>query len=157
MKIARRSFAGSCIALICLLGALAFLTVSVPSVHATGPTALTVQVAKPNNYAVVAGDLTLSFATCDNVNGNTFPSTGMEVLEVMNTDSSAHTFTVNSVPDALGRSDTSLTGYSVAAAVGAVPGMAFLQLNHANGWVSGGAITLACNSALLRFAVLRYN
>lgn len=68
-------------------------------------------------------------------------------------DSSTHTFTVNSVADALGRFDTSLTGYSVLVS----PGIVGIQMKNLNGWQSGGTVTLACNSALLKYAVLRTN
>lgn len=115
-------------------------------------TPLTVQTLKENNYAVQAGDLTLTFTACDNVNGNSFASTGKEVLIVQNSDAAgAHTFTVTSVPDSLGRSDTTLTGYSLPLSTFAV-----IYVNTIAGWKQGtGLILLACNSNLIKFAVVQ--
>lgn len=115
-------------------------------------TTLTIQPLKENNYNVQAGDLTLTWTACDNVNGNAFTSTGHEILLVNNTDGAgAHTFTVTSVPDALGRSDTSLTGYSVA-----INGFAMIYTISLNGWKQNtGQIFLACNSNLIKFAVIQ--
>jgi hypothetical protein len=73
-------------------------------------------------------------------------------LLVQNSDASPHTFTVNSVADPYGRTDSSLIGYSVAS--NAIVG---IQMKQLNGWAgAGNGITLACNSNLLKFAVLRY-
>ena len=116
-------------------------------------TPLTVPNFKINNYAVQPGDLTLSFVPCDPVNGNSYVATGTEILLVQNTDSAAaHAFSVISTPDKYGRLDTSLTGYSVAAS-----GLVAIQLKEMDGWLGpGDVITLGCNSALVNFAVLRY-
>lgn len=134
---------------------LAFLMLAVTPAFAA-QTAITVQVLKQNNYSVAAGDLTLTFAACDATNGNSFYSTGQEVLLVQNADgASAHTFTVASVPDAAGRTDTSLTNYSVATS-----GFTAIQLkNWSNGWYQSGGqnIYLSCTSTQLKFAVLRYS
>lgn len=116
------------------------------------PTALTPVTLKQNNYAVQAGDLTLTFSACDNTNGNSFIATGQEILLVQNTDTATHTFTVSSVADALGRTDTSLTNYTVAAS-----GFAAIQMKATTGWFSGGIDTLSCSSNLIKFAVVRYN
>lgn len=139
--------------LACLLViAVALVFVGTPVVRATGPTALTVAQLKVNNYAVLAGDLTIAFAACDNVNGNVYTASGTEILLVQNSDSSTHTFTVNSSPDNYGRLDTSLTGYPVLVS----PGIAGIQIKQMQGWISGNTISLACNSAMLKFAVVRY-
>lgn len=118
------------------------------------PTALTPVTLKQNNYTVQAGDLTITYAACDNTNGNSFIGTGQEVLLVQNSDTAAHTFTVTSVADSLGRTDSSLTGYSVAAS-----SFAAIQMKYLQGWGASGTntVTLACNSALIKFAVVRYN
>jgi hypothetical protein len=115
-------------------------------------TALTPQVLKENNYQVIAGDLALTEVACDATNGNSFPFTGREMLLVHNTDAAAaHTFTVTSVPDSIGRTDTSLTSYSVALST-----IAVIHLDQIPGWrQSNGTILLACNSALIKFGVLR--
>lgn len=114
-------------------------------------TPLTVIVLKQNNYAVIAGDLTITYTACDNSNGNSFVATGQEILLVQNSAGSSGTFTVASVPDSLGRSDTSLTTYSVAAA-----GFAAIQMKYTQGWISGTTIGLTCSAATMKFAVLRY-
>lgn len=115
------------------------------------PTALTIIILKQNNYAVQAGDLLVTFTACDNVNGNSFIATGQEVLLVQNTSGSSGTFTVTSVADALGRTETSLTAYSVAAA-----GFASIHMKYTSGWISGSVINLTCSAATMKFAVLRY-
>jgi hypothetical protein len=132
----------------CVLGAL--LMFAVPA-FAT-PTALSTIVLVQNNVAVTAGQLVVAFTACDNVNGNSFVSTGREVLLVDNTAGSSGTFTVTSQPDALGRSDTSLTAYSLAA--GAI---AAVQMKYQTGWINGTSITLACSAATMKFAVVQYN
>lgn len=107
---------------------------------------------KVNNYAVQAGDLTITFTACDAVAGNSYVAAGTEILLVQNTDASAHTFTVTSTADNSGRLDTSLTSYSVAA--NAIAG---IQMKQMTGWIgAGNVVTMACNSNLLKFAVLRY-
>jgi len=116
-------------------------------------TALTPITLKQNNYAVVAGDLTLVWTAGDAANGNTFPFTGNEILLAWNTDSSAHSFSLQSVPDQLGRSDTSLQAYSVPAT-----SIAAIQLNQLPGWNQNGQFVInAVSSALVKFAILRKN
>lgn len=115
------------------------------------PTALTPIQLKLNNYAVIAGDLTVTFTAMDASNGNSFAATGGEILIFNNTDASAHTITINSVADNLGRTDTSLTTYSIAA-----NGFAAVQMKFLPGWVSGGLVTMTTSSALVKVAVLRW-
>jgi len=113
-------------------------------------TALPPVVLKENNYAVQAGDLTLALDTADNVNGNSFPFTGREILLVQNPDASAHTFTVTSVADSLGRTGD-LGPYSVAAT-----SIAVIDMDTLAGWrQANGTILLAFNSNLLKVKVLR--
>lgn len=116
------------------------------------PTPLTTQALKENNYSVLAGDLALTFTACDNVNGNSFKGTGHEILVVQNSDAAgAHTFTVTSIADSLGRSDSSLTGYSLPLSTFAV-----INVNTLSGWRQvDGTIQLACNSNLIKFAVVQ--
>lgn len=115
-------------------------------------TALTPVQLKLNNYSVQAGDLTIPFTACDTVNGNSYTAVGSEILLVQNTDSSTHTFTVTSVADPYGRTDSSLTTYTVAVS----PAIVGVQMKQLQGWVGpGNAIGLTCSSALLKFAVLR--
>lgn len=115
-------------------------------------TVLTPQVLKENNYQVIAGDLALTETACDATNGNAFAFTGREMLIAHNTDAAAaHTFTVTSIPDSLGRTDTTLTGYSVP-----LSSIAVIHLDQIAGWrQSNGTILLACNSALIKFGIVR--
>jgi hypothetical protein len=116
-------------------------------------TALTVVTLKENNYAVQAGDLTVTPAAMDASNGNSYVATGQEILLFENSDTAAHTITITSVADALGRSDTSLTTYSIAAS-----GFAAIQMKYLAGWLETGAlIYLTTSSALVKVAVLRYS
>jgi hypothetical protein len=114
-------------------------------------TALTITALKENNYNVQAGDLTVTQGAADTSNGNAFTCTGKEILVINNTDSSSHTFTMTSVADVLGRSDSSLTNYSVAANT-----IAAINCNTLAGWKeTTGQIFLTCGSALVKFAVLQ--
>jgi hypothetical protein len=128
--------------LIVLASVLAFAT----------PTLLSTQVLVQNNAQVTAGQLAVTFAACDNVNGNSFTSTGREILLVQNTDASAHTFSATPVPDPYGGINSTMNPYSVAA-----NSFASVQMKFLIGWQSGGVITLACNSNLIKFAVLQTN
>lgn len=116
------------------------------------PTVLTVQALKENNYPVIAGDLAFTLTACDNANGNSFKATGKEILIVQNSDGAgAHTFTISSVADPFGRTDSSLTSYSVP-----LNGFAVINVNTLTGWrQADGTIQLACNSNLMKFAVVQ--
>jgi hypothetical protein len=116
-------------------------------------TALTPVQLKQNNYAVVAADLLVTPVAMDASNGNSFPLTGQEILLFQNTDSSAHTITISSVADSIGRTDSSLTGYSIPA-----NGIAMIQVSQIAGWSQPGALMfLATSSALVKVSVLRKN
>lgn len=135
----------------CVLAALLMLATAA---FAT-PTALSTIVLVQNSVSVTAGQLTLTFTACDTVNGNSFTSTGREVLIVNNTGGSAYTFTVSSVADSLGRTDSSLTNYSVAA--GAIVA---IQMKYQTGWIQStatSAVDLTCTNAAVKYAVLQYN
>lgn len=115
-------------------------------------TPLTPTQLKLNNYAVVAGDLIVSPVACDATNGNSFPVTGQEVLFVYNSGASPYTFTVSSVADPFGRTDTSLTNYSVAAG-----GFAMIELKFLIGWQqTGQVIYTTCSNVALKFAIVRW-
>jgi hypothetical protein len=129
----------------------AALLMFVTSAFAT-PTALTTISLVQNNVAVTAGQLNLTFTACDTTNGNSFVSTGREVLLVQNSGGSTYTFTVTSVPDALGRSDTSLTAYSLTAGT-----IAAIQMKYQTGWVSGTSISMTCSNVAVKYAVLQTN
>jgi hypothetical protein len=115
-------------------------------------TALTPVQLKQNNYAVQATDLAITFAS-DAVNGNLFGCTGKEILLVQNADSgAAHTFTVTSVADALGRSGD-IAAYSIPAS-----GFAAIQLNQIAGWKeTDGNIYVSVSDSHVMFCVLRIN
>ena len=120
-------------------------------------TPLTVVTLKQNNYAVVAGDLNLTPAAMDAVNGNSFTATGKEVLLFINSDTVTHTVTVTSTSDSLGRLDTSLTTYVVPVAVGGLSGLAAVEMTNMNGWIqSGQTVNLTTSSALVKISVLRH-
>jgi hypothetical protein len=121
-------------------------------------TALTPITLKENNYAVVAGDLNLTPVAMDATNGNSFVATGQEILLILNSDTATHTFTISSVGDSLGRSDTSLTAYVVPVAVGGLSGVVAIQMKALAGWIqSGQVVDLTTSSALLKIIVLRYS
>jgi hypothetical protein len=113
-------------------------------------TALAVTQLKTNTVVVNAGDLKVTLATGDNVNGNSFPLTGREILIISNPDVSAHTVTIQSVADHLGRT-SDITAYSIPAGE-----IHAINLNTLEGWQNGGNLNLTCNSALLKFGVIRY-
>jgi hypothetical protein len=117
-------------------------------------TPISTTVLKQNNYAVAAGDLLLTMTAMDASNGNSFTATGREILLFQNTDSSAHTVTITSVADALGRSDSSLTSYSLSA----TPGLSAIQMKYLPGWLqANGSDFLATSSALVKVCVLQTN
>jgi hypothetical protein len=127
---------------------LAFVTV----LAFAAQTPLTPTQLKQNNYSVVAGDLTVTPVACDAVNGNSFTVTGQEILVVQNSGASAYTFTVQSVADPFGRTDTSLTNYSVAAG-----GIAMIELKYLIGWQQTGQVAYtSCSNASLKFAIVRW-
>ena len=109
-----------------------------------------------NNAIVGAGQLAITFTACDNVNGNSFVSTGREILFAKNTDTSAHTFTVTPVTTPYGGKNLNLTNYALAAA-GSTGSLSAVQMKYKMGWVSGSTISLACSSNLVQFAVVQYN
>jgi hypothetical protein len=139
-----------------LLGAaLLVMHVAFPTraVFATAPTSIADQVPLgPYQTTVGSGALAITFTAADTTNGNSFPMTGHEVLIVYNTDSSAHTITINSVADQLGRTND-ITSYSVAATSHA----AFNFRNGITGWQQPSDLTvhLQANSADIEFAILQ--
>jgi hypothetical protein len=136
---------------VCLVAALLMFA----STAFATPTGLTTQVLLINgsaNAPITAGSLAITFAACDAVNGNSFTSTGREVLVIFNSGGSAYTFTVNSVADQLNRLDTSLTTYSVAAGA-----YAAVQMKNLTGWQSSGSISMTCSNASVKFAVIQTN
>jgi hypothetical protein len=134
---------------LCLMAALLMFA----STAFATPTAITTIVLVQNNVAVTAGQLVFTWTACDNVNGNSYVGTGREIVLVNNTAGSSGTFTVSSVPDALGRSDTSLTAYSVAAGA-----YTAVQMKYLTGWLqTGGTVNLSCSAATMKFAIIQTN
>lgn len=116
-------------------------------------TAIATTFLKKNNYAVIAGDLAITFAAMDASNGNSFVPSGREVLIFQNSDSAAHTITITSVADKLGRVDTSLVSYSIPA-----NGYAAIQASEIGPWIeTTGLVYLATSSALVKVAILQTN
>jgi hypothetical protein len=104
----------------------------------------------PAGGTVSAGALAAAFTACDASNGNSFPLTGHEVLELRNTDTGAHTVTINSAPDQEGRTED-ITSYSIPA----TSDVAFSFLAGAAGWVqSDWTLHFTANSALVFARVL---
>jgi hypothetical protein len=120
------------------------------------PTALVTQVLVQNNAQVSAAQLAITFAACDNVNGNSFTITGREILIAQNTDASPHTFTITPVADPYGGTNTTLTNYSLAA-TGSTGSFSSVQMKYLQGWTSTTSVSLTCTSNLIKFAVLQYN
>jgi hypothetical protein len=147
MKLVRRSTAIRVFLTVVMVSVLAFATA----------TPLTVITTKPNNYAVVAGDLNVTPAAMDVTNGNSFYATGKETLIFLNTDTATHTVTITSVADAYGRFDTSLTTYTVPIAVTGTSGVAAVEMSQTQGWIgSGNLVTMTSSSALVKVIVLRH-
>jgi hypothetical protein len=120
------------------------------------PTALTVQTLIQNNAAVTAGQLAITQAACDNVNGNSYSATGREILFLQNTDSSTHTVTITPVVDPYGGTNTTLTTYSLAA-TGSAGSLSMVQMKFLVGWATSGTINITCSSNLIKIAVVQYN
>lgn len=100
---------------------------------------------------VSATTLNLTMSAADVANGNSFLSTGKEILVVQNTDSGAHTITLGSIADALKRTGD-ITSYSVGA--GLIAAFNFTGLN--GGWVqTDGTINVNANDVSIKFAVIR--
>jgi hypothetical protein len=139
------------------LAVLGLLTIACLLAFGTGPTPLTTVVLKQNNYPVVAGDLNLTPAATDAVNGNSFVATGKEILLFINSDTATHTVTITSTADNYGRLDTSLTTYTVPVAVAGLSGLSAVEMIQLNGWVSGGSVvTMSSSSALVKIVVMRH-
>jgi hypothetical protein len=132
---------------LCLVAAVAMFA----SQALATPTALTTTNLVLNNTNPSAGGLAISLTACDATNGNSYTFTGQEVLLVYNSDSSAHTFTITTVADQWGGTNSSFTNYSVAAT-----SYAAVQMKYPSGFNQSGVVDLTCSSNLLKYAVLHY-
>ena len=90
------------------------------------------------------------FTAGDSVNGNSFVSTGREVVIVQNTAAGAGTVTFTSVADGINRIGD-ITTYSVGVALFSLFGP-FLKTGWAN---TSGLVTLTCSAVTMKFAVVR--
>lgn len=96
-----------------------------------------------------ANSLDLTFAASDNVNGNSFPASGKDLLLVQNTDAAQQTFTVVSAPDERGRSQD-ITTYAMQTGE-----FASFKLDQQVGWVQpDGNIYINSSAATVKFAAL---
>lgn len=132
----KRYFAAFLLALACAVPARAATFTSIPSTAA------------PASYDVVPASF--SFVACDNVNGNSFTHTGHELLLAFNSDASAHSVTVASVADLMGRTGDSTKN---------INGSAYyvFQLFPPAGWrQTDGTIHVTCSDATLKLAVIRF-
>src|SRR5580704_17742598 len=99
----------------------------------------------PYPASVGALDLAALFVACDASNGNWFPVTGHEILELRNTDASAHTVTITSVADSRNRPDD-ITAYSIPGGADAI----FSFLGGIEGWQqTDGTVHFTASSALI--------
>jgi hypothetical protein len=108
-------------------------------------TALTVQTAKgPYPVTVAANDLDFTFAASDVANGNDYISSGREIILVQNINASPQTFTINTAPDQLNRTNN-ITAFSLGASEFAVfwPGNAFGFIqSDGKVWLNGAHIDI---------------
>lgn len=113
------------------------------------PVPLTTTVLARNRH-VVAGQLGLSFTSCNANGGNSFFSTGREILLIENSGTSTYTLSLVSVKDPLARYDASLQSYALA------PGMiAAIQMKYQAGWSYYRKISMTCSNSAIRYAVLQ--
>jgi len=90
------------------------------------------------------------FTAGDNVNGNSFVSTGREAVIVQNTGAGAGTVTFTSVADGINRTGDIAT-YSVGIGL-----FSFFGPFAKSGWSNmSGLVTLTCSAATMKFAVIR--
>jgi len=110
-----------------------------------------VPVSLPSPSPFFPGSLDLVFAS-DPANGDQFQILGTEILLVQNSDTVAHTFSVNSTPDRIGRT-ADLTSYPVD------PGQVIaIQFSVLDGWVqTDGNVHLQSSDPTLKFCVVRHS
>lgn len=100
-------------------------------------------------------DLNLSETAADVSNGNSVTLSTHEIVLLHNTDTVAHTVTIDSVPDALGR-EADIVSYSIPA--GRIAAMSFLGALGAAGWKqTDGTLHINADSALVKIIVLKVN
>jgi len=98
---------------------------------------------------VTAGQLDKAFAASDSVNGNSFVSSGKDMLIAYNTDMGAQTFGIQSAPDQFGRF-ANIT-YSMAAGA-----FAAVIITSASIYTQpSGLVLLTSSSANVKFLVIQ--
>lgn len=132
-----------------LLALVAALITAVAPAYAAR-TDIAVQTPLDPNGTIGAGAADLTWTAADVSNSNSFTMSGKEIIYVWNTDASAHTVTLTSAPDQLGRTKD-ITAYSVGASKIARFGP-FATL----GWKqSTGKFHLQANDTTVKFAIVR--
>lgn len=104
--------------------------------------------AAPGAYDVVPSSITP--VACDSSNGNSFTSTGREILVAYNSDTVVHTVTVASVADAFGRTGDTTKN---------VNGGAYyiFQMFPPAGWrQTDGTIHVTCSDATMKLFAIRF-
>lgn len=102
-----------------------------------------------------AGAAAFTMAAADNVNGNSFPHTGREIIIARNKDAGAQTVTLTSVANPADNRTGDITTYSLP--IGSVtPTYAIFGPFPVNGWrQSDGNFYLTASSANIEFAIIR--
>jgi hypothetical protein len=115
-------------------------------------TALAIQ-SPPGSYPTLpigATDADFTFAAADTSNGNSFVSTGRELLLVNNSGGSAYTVTITSVADSIQRTGD-ITTYSIGAGL-----FSWFGPFQQAGWKqSDGTIYVDASNTAITFAVCR--
>jgi hypothetical protein len=105
----------------------------------------------PLSLSPAADSLNLTFVATDDVNGNSVPCTGRELLIFKNTDVGDHTVQINAADDDYGREGD--TGpYTISAGEECCPGALPIKLYKDN----NGDITFITSDALVQVAVIRF-
>lgn len=131
-----------------LIGALLALAAAIATPASATYTVLP-STSAPSSYATAPSSF--SWVACDPANGNSFPDTGRELLLVHNTDTAAHSVTVASVADALGRTGDSTKNMN---------GSSYyvFQFFPPQGWrqTSDGSIHVNCTDATIQYALIYF-
>lgn len=113
-------------------------------------TALTVKTPANVNSTIAANGADVTFTAADVSNGNSFISTGRELVLVQNTGGSDYTVTITSAPDELGRTGD-ISAYTLATTEFAAFGPV-----QQKGWVQpDGKVYLSGSNAGIKFLILR--
>src|SRR5262245_21414689 len=103
----------------------------------------------PGKFPTAGVLVTLTPADTDDL--NSFSLTGDELLVILNTDASDHTYTINSVADPIEHRTGDLTGKTIAAGAMHVPG----PFDVAAWAQSTGVLNLEADDATVVFGVIK--